>query len=182
MRTSGRKGCEGRLLYPRAYVALALLAVVLAFVFLFDFGAGTRGSNGGSDRMDGVAASPSLAESVLCFDGGSVSVKPEQALSGFDDAPPREFSDEILGFSDGKYSVDSDGVIAGYLFPNGSTPSIGDIQLLLEERGWRAISSGQGSIATFAKSEGSFRWASVSCESLGDGAAVVVNARRLKGE
>lgn len=182
MRASSRKGGEGRLLYPRVYGALALLVAALALVFLLDSWAGAYGGDEDSSRMGGAAVSPSLAESVLCFDGGSVSVESERVLSRFSDAPSQEFADEVLSFSGGRYSIDGDGVVAGFLFPSGSAPSIGDIQLLLEERGWRVVSSGQDSIATLAKSEGAFRWASVSCESLSDGTAVVINTRRLNGE
>ena len=72
-------------------------------------------------------------------------------------------------------------MIAGCVLSGSRVSAIGEIESLLEEKGWRAVSSGQEAVSTFIKGEGEYRWLMVSYETVGAGISVVVNARNANG-
>lgn len=67
-----------------------------------------------------------------------------------------------------------DGTVVGLTLSSNAEDSFTEIANAMEARGWRVISSGMGTAGSFVKSEGSIRWAFVSCTQIGLETSVVV--------
>lgn len=178
MCAAGNEKHGRNLLYPRAYLALVLLAAAFALALLLDPLTEVFRSEVDEGYVGDGSENSLFLGNALALNADGLSVEPDRVLAGFDDQPPGGFADEVMDAPDGKYSFDADGVIAGFLFREGLPAAAEDVSLLLERRGWRAVSSGQNSLVTFVKNRGEFRWAAVSFESSSGGTSVVVNARR----
>ena len=151
--------------YPRALYAIALIAlgvfvaVVSGWLFAWlgsGFGGTSIGRSTGSTVVLADAINP--GEGILSLD-------PDKVLGGWGDWQ----------------SLSDDGVIAGCVLSGNRVSAFGEIESLLEEKGWRAVPSGQEAISTFIKGEGEYRWLMVSYETVGASTSVVVNARSANG-
>ncbi len=167
--------------YPRALYAIALIAlgvfVAVASGWLFAWlGSGFGGTSIGRSTGSTVV----LADAINPGEG-ILSLDPDKVLARFDQDAPDSFNAEVLGEWGDWHSLSDDGVIAGCVLSGNRISTAGEIESLLEEKGWRAVPSGQEAISTFIKGEGEYRWLMVSYETVGAGTSVVVNARSANG-
>ncbi len=119
------------------------------------------------------AARPSVAKEAL-----AIAVDPDGEGSYAAESGTEELADferEVLPLS-GRAGLraSSGGTLVGFTASGGAAEAFAAISDELEGRGWTAVSSGSAQTGTFAKGEGTFRWAFVSCADVGGEASVVV--------
>lgn len=164
----------GDLLYPRARFAMVLIAGALFIavcgpvLFPFEPAVNSAAAHGAEALPDALPSSdPVDIPSYL-----------DEKIDGFDDGAPSFFADEVFEGQNGRYSVDGDGAIAGFLFSHNVDVSMGMVLECMDKKGWHVVSSGHDSIATLVKDCGEFRWAMLSCEAVGQETSVVLNVRK----
>ena len=138
-------------------------------------------------RRRAVAALALLLVAVLAVDAVGRAVRPgvlrEAAVLAVDGAaasrePPRlpeGFSQEVVpveGFAG--LRVGAGGSVVGYEVEKDPARAFDEVRSLLDERGWKAVPSGDRAGGSFVKETGRFRWAYVSCVRAGDTTSVVV--------
>lgn len=97
---------------------------------------------------------------------------------GFAASLPVEFESEVIA-ADGfdEVLVAGGGSIVG-LFGRGSAAHVhAELCAELEEKGWVAVESGQGSISTFVKAKGRYTWLLLSCSEADEWVGIVVQVR-----
>ena len=164
----------GKVLYPQTYRAIALIAVML-FVVAF----GSALFRFGSLAVDAVTlhTADDLQGVVSTFGPSDIPSSIDRMVDGYDSVAPSSFAGEVLDGPNGRYSIDDDGVIAGFAM-SGRVESVAEKVLLeMSERGWCVVPSGQSSVTTLVKSQGVYRWAVLSCEAMGQETSVVLNVR-----
>ena len=174
MRVVQSKRRLGKVLYRQAHLPVATI-VIFFFVavfcsFLFRLGLPVDAAASYAMKVSENGFSGSGSSNVLSYLDGM--------LDDFDSVAPSCFTDEVFDAANGRYSADEDGAIAGYLFPADIDTSMLMILGEMEEKGWKAVSSGHSSIVTLVKDEGEYRWAAVSCETVGQETSAVINARK----
>lgn len=165
-------------LYPKAGRAFAAIGVALMIAVLADPLLCTLLSDDGGGSSGEGSASFYLGQAVQIDGASGISIDSDRVMTGFSNEPPDSFSEEVFAGQSGWYSSSKDGVIAGFAFPSSVSSSMKQVSSWFEQKGWRSVPSGQDSVRTFIKEQGDFRWAMVSCETVGNKVSVVVNARR----
>ncbi len=167
-----------RILYPRAWLVLALVALMSLGLLLWS----TEGRSDGvwdAGALDGF----SLASSAI--GGGDVKglaqALSEESLSRYEVELPDGAQDEVPFPVDALCSASSGGVVVGFTFEGGASSAFDHLRAEMEGRGWTYVSSGSQSAASFVKDVGMYRWATMTCTEVGGGAAVVINARGCDG-
>lgn len=168
-------------LYPRAFYSIALIAIGVFAAVVSGWLLAWLGFGSSGDSIGHSAGSAVVLADAIDSDGGILRLDPDKVLARFDQDAPNSFNAEVLDGWGDWHSLSDDGVIAGCVLPEDRITAIGEIGSLLEEKGWRAVPSGQEAVLTFVKEEGEFRWLMVSCESVGLGTSVVVNVRSANG-
>lgn len=140
--------------------------------------------------MAGLAVASEIESSGGKGDGGGVSSAAKRAFEG---EPPSceaasgsasvaEFEREVISlapFSDVRANEEGD--LVGFSLDVGSEEAFREISRALVDRGWRQIESGSASASSFAKSEGTFRWAFAMAVDVPGGSSVVITCLRFEG-
>ncbi len=164
-------------LYPRAWrvVALFLLLAIVLLLWpskLQSSGVGAEGEQAGDLPVVGV--DDDGAEVLARLVSG-------ESLSGYRIALPEGAQREVPLFADALCSVDSGGVVVGFVLEGSSDSAFNQVKEQMEGKGWTFVSGGNQTGATFAKDTGTYRWATATCSGVGSGTAVVINARSCDG-
>lgn len=168
----------GGFLYPKAFSALKVLAVGVGLLFLGNtLFLGLNIVESSAAERCSPSSEGSLAE-ILYSSDGSVRIDSERVMSRFSEDAPSSFKAEVMDERADWCSADDQGVIAGFVVAGDKEATAKQVGSALEGRGWRSVPSGQASVATFVKSSGEFRWATVSLSFFGEETSVMVNARR----
>lgn len=130
---------------------------------------------GGGSCASGEGALREAADPSL-WEGGSAGV----SLQALDDATdpveaPPSFEDEVLSLRGrAEARVDDRGGIVGFTVAGSADAAFQTLSSELRAKGWTSVQSGSATRGSFAKEEGSYRWAFASCVQSGDATCVVV--------
>ncbi len=167
-----------RALYPRAWLVVALFALVALGLLLWP--AGRQVGSAGAEGASAAVVQESLAIGGNGVDGLAEALS-RQSLSAYESDPPEAARNELPLSADALCSADSDGVIVGFTLEGTLDSSSDRVREEMEKRGWTYVSSGNQAAATFAKDVGVYRWAAATCTEVNGGVSVVINARGSNG-
>lgn len=135
--------------YPRALYAIALIALGVFVAVVSGWLFAWLGSGFGGTSIGRSTGSTVVLADVINPGEGILSLDPDKVLARFDQDAPDSFNAEVLGEWGDWHSLSDDGVIAGCVLSGNRISTAGEIESLLEEKGWRAVPSGQEAISTF---------------------------------
>lgn len=166
-----------RILFPRAWLVLALMALTALGLFLLPI----------EGRPEGVqdAGAPDVAALAFSAIGGGdveglAQTLSEESLSRYEVELPEGTQSEMPFPAGALCSANSEGVVVGFTFKGGASSAFDRLRTDMEEKGWTYVSSGSQTAATFAKDVGAYRWATMTCTEVDGGTAVVINARGIR--
>lgn len=150
-----------RLLHALFLIGLCLLVLAAS---------GLLGSFRGSRSVTGELSAWSLAASA-----GEDTQGVDSLVSSFEADVPSWFESELFSVDDAEESLASaDGRVWGFVVEGDPASCFYELSSQMAEHGWSWAESGVEACATFVREEGGVRWALVSCSSVGDETAVVV--------
>lgn len=165
-------------LYPRAWLVLALFAAVALVLLLWP----GEGQSGGAQV---VQAGESVGSAISAVGSGDVEglaqTLSEKPLSQYGTELPEGAQSEVPFPAGALCSAGSDGVVVGFTSEGDVSSAFSQVKAEMEEKGWTYVSSGSQAAATFAKDDGTYRWATATCTEVSGGTAVVINARGCNG-
>lgn len=165
-------------LYPRAWLVLALFVAVALVLLLWP----GEGQSGGAQVAQ---AGESVGSAISAVGSGDVEglaqTLSEKPLSQYGTELPEGAQSEVPFHAGSLCSVGSDGVVVGFTSEGDVSSAFSQVKAEMEEKDWTYVSSGSLAAATFAKDDGTYRWATASCTEVSGGTAVVVNARGCNG-
>lgn len=161
-----------RLLYRRAGPVLVLFTAAGLILF-----GGATCTAGGSVVRSGVGNTTGalLAQQDGRSDGFEMS---DNWLEGYSADAPAGFEEELFARDDAVYSESGQVVCAGFAQEGTIDAIASELQGELEQKGWNSVASGEGSVITFAKGSGMYRWAAITCTEVNGSVSAVVAARR----
>lgn len=96
-------------------------------------------------------------------------------VDGFETGRPLWFERDFFELDDALrcYASSSEGVW-GFVFEGSSSGRFAGLRHQMEQRGWSCVDSGLSNCATFVREEGDYRWALLSCSSVGEDTTAVL--------
>lgn len=136
-------------------------------------------SDSGADGLaaDGLVESSSALGGFAGLDPSAreAMLEASSLADAFEVECPLWFEDDFFDLADATrcYAGESEDVW-GFVFAGSSSGRFAELRRQMEQRGWSCIDSGLSNCATFVRGEGDYRWALVSCSSVGEETTAVV--------
>lgn len=164
-----------RLLCSLAFVSGCLLVLAVSGLAGSAESAGGLGTDGLG--ATGFATSSSTSGGLDALDSSTQEAMLTAAslADAFEVDRPSWFEEEFFDLGDAMrcYASESKGVW-GFVFAGSSGGCFAELRYQMEERGWSCVDSGLANCATFVREEGDYRWALLSCSSVGEETTAVL--------